>query len=182
MNIQNHISILLLDHPLHYIISNNSTEPKSCTFQLKSIEAGYEASVVSISSNRFCRFHHHRNSWVWCMPRSGWSKETPIIRFSIPISFIRCSIALWWFLVRRGVGQLFFGGFDSGIIIVGFGRFPRTNLCTWFHFIQPSEDPITQIPTNFNVSLLHLTMNLYCHIKYGSCFPIIRQTHKKKGK
>lgn len=45
----------------------------------------------------------------------------------------------------------------------------RSDLSRRFHFVKPAEDPVTKVPTNFQVSLLYILVNLECYVKYSTC-------------
>lgn len=147
----------LLQHPLHYVFTNSSIPLPSNDREIKPAHA--QMPVLSQITPSVRWPHHHCNCRIRPRPHYPWTKHMPI---RITIS-VRTEVSQG-FLVCRALYLLSHAHAFTWIACRSWwGR--STDLSWRFHSVQPSQDSIAQISSNFNVPFLDVSVNFKSHIK-----------------
>ena len=148
-------------HPLPYVLPETSCPTARITRSQHFWPR--EVSILGHGPSRLWWPYHHWNGWERLRPNiSGRGKKMPS-RILIP----RCLGAPRRFQI--GGIYLLCHAQARASAIGSFSRRVHTNLSWWFHSVKTSQNPVTNIPTNFYVPLLYVSMNLECYIKYNTC-------------
>lgn len=173
-----HLSSLC--HPLQNVFPDYTIEPATCNIarlnQTCCQTATVVMSVLSRSSIGSRRLDHHRDRREWLVPEVFQRGKQMPIGFTVLWSLRRVR-------VRFGTGQ-----FRQSLCLVHVGIavvwqfWPSTDLSCWFHLIEPTKNPISEIPTNFYVSFLYVLVNRNRHIEDFTSPPEnkSKRMHKRK--